>query len=161
MVNFINFLQEQDQNEIIYLGTKNGSGWIAIETAEQIIENIDNIEKCLRDDAERILRKAKNILKNKPFDIVENLNKLKEEESYDKKELKKIKLKLANDERKYVNAFSTRKKYSKLIEGWTTIDKRKVVEVYNHETDVKGICVLVNGIDNGTLWFKDEREGII
>ena len=160
-MNLINFLKEQDRNETIYLGTKNGSGWIVIETAEKIIESIDKLEKHLRDDAERNLRNAKVVLKNKPFEIVEILNKLKVEDSYDKKELKELESKLARYERRYANAFITREKYMKLINGWKTVDKRNVVETYNHETDTKGICVLVDGIENGTLWFKGEKRGII
>lgn len=159
MTNFINFLKEQDQSEIIYLGTNNGSGWIVIDTVEKIIANIDKIEKHLRNNAERVLENAKMILKTKPFDIVDGLNKLSGD--YDSEELKKIKIKLEHDERKYANAFVTKEKYSKIISKWKTIDKRRVVNTYDHETDEKGICILVDGIDNGTIWFKGEHKGII
>ena len=156
---FIEFLKEQDSNEVIYLGTKDGSGWIVIDTAETIINNMKKIEKIVRSRIVTKNKKAQNILDTFPSLIVKVQDELKESIT-DKEEIKKLENKLWRLESKYNSAFGTRKKLSKTLKSWKTIGNRIVEESYDHETDVIGKCVLLEGFDDGTLWFKGEKKVI-
>ena len=50
---FIEFLNELDKNEMVYVGTKNGTNWIVIDKPDKIIEILDNIEKELHAQVQR------------------------------------------------------------------------------------------------------------
>lgn len=156
---FIEFLKEQDSNEVIYLGTKDGSGWIVIDTAETIINNMKKIEKIVRSRIVTKNKKAQDILDTFPSLIVKVQDELKES-IMDKEEIKKLENKLWGLESRYNSAFCTREKLSKTLKSWKTIGNRIVEESYDHETDVIGKCVLLEGFDNGTLWFKGEKKVI-
>ena len=156
---FLEFLNEQKPEEMVYVGTFKGSGWLYIDTAQNLIEKIDDIEKKIRKDAERTLKTAQTRLGNIPGEIVavqEEVKKLTERGN--KEALNKAKNSLLLLEHKFVSAFNTRELYSKALLTWTIFGKRIVKDTYKHETDVEGICILVDGFENGKLWFKDEEE---
>ena len=67
---------------------------------------------------------------------------------------------LSDKERKFVSAYTSRKKYDKALKQWTRLEFREVVESYNHTSDRVGVCVLLTGFENGDLWFYDEKKVI-
>lgn len=154
-------LNEINDNEILYVGTKNGSGWIVIETAGVIIENVEKLEKLLRNKVERINRDSNTRVKNLPYRIVSLRDEL---ENIDPKNVKgkgKIETQLFDLESKFVNAFLRRKETSKRLATWKHLNDRAVVETYPHETDVLGTCIVLEGSDDGDLWYQGEKKSII
>lgn len=161
---FINFLKKQEENEIIYLGTKHGSNWIVIDTAKNIIDKIDKLENYLHKQAVKNLSTSKNRMKELPYNITETLDRLKEEtekEKSDVDEVKKLKRRLDSYEKRYVSAYNTKVKYERALSSWKTVGNRLVVESYKHETDIVGTCVLIKGFEDGSLWCKGEHKDII
>lgn len=158
-VKFLNFLKEQDPNSIIYFGTENGSSWLAIETAQTLIDKMDIMEKKLHRRSENILENAKDRILVIPSQLIEERNKLNELErtGATREDINKAKTKVYDLEKGFVSAFSTRKKYQKYLDCWVKLSNRKVVESYPHTVDVPGISVLVEGIEDGALWMKREK----
>lgn len=54
-----------------------------------------------------------------------------------------------------------KEKYRKYLDEWTTVGERPVVDVYEHTVDIPGTTVILAGIENGSLWFKDEKKSIL
>ena len=50
MKTFEEFLNKQNEDDIIYVGTKNGSGWIVIETTKDLINNMNKVEKLVTEE---------------------------------------------------------------------------------------------------------------
>lgn len=156
---FINFLKKQEENEIIYLGTKLGSNWIVIDTAKNIIDKIDKLETYLHKQAVKNLNTSKIRMKELPYNITETLDRLKEKSDVD--EVKKLKHRLDSYEKRYVSAYNTKVKYERALSSWKAVGNRLVVEHCKHETDIVGTCVLIEGFEDGSLWFKGEHKDII
>ena len=159
-VKFLDFLKQQDPDTMIYFGTKNGSSWLAIETAQTLIDNIDDMEKKLHRRSVDILRNAKEKLAVIPGKLVEaheKLNELEASGDASKSDIAKAKTKVSELEKKFVAAFSTRKNYQNYIEFWIKLPERKVVESYSHTFDIPGVSVVIEGIENGGLWTKYEK----
>lgn len=160
---FMDFLKEQENDEMIYVGTKDGAGWIVIERAETLIQKMEKLESYLHGKASDTYKNAVDNLRKLPSFIVEDQKKIDilEADAEDKKEeLRKAKGLLSDHERKYVSSYMTRKKYSNVLKSWKRVDERKVIETYEHNTDKIGTCVLLEGFENGELWYFGEKEVI-
>ena len=160
-VRFLKFLKEQDPETIIYLGTKNGSSYLEIDTAQELITNMDIMEEKLHNRSVTTLQNAKNKILELPEKLVEahkELEKLMLAEKQDKQEILKAKSKVFKLERDFVAAFNTRTIFKRYLSNWTKLPERKVVESYPRTVDVPGVCVIVEGNENGDLWFMKEKK---
>lgn len=148
------FLNTLDPNELVYLGTSEGHSWIMIDTVENVINSMDNLEKMAHDAAERELQSAIAKCYSIPHKILYLQEQTELEEDADEKEV--LKDKLLTAERDFVYAFNTRKKCADLLKHWIVFGDRAVLDTYMKEIDDPGTCIVVEGRLNGTLWWKDE-----
>lgn len=155
---FIDFLKGLDSNELVYVGTKDGSNWIVIETAQTVIENMDKLEHILHCQVHDTYAKAQDKLDTIPYSIVDVRKEIGECDSDEK--MKELKVKLANLERAFVASYMTREKYKKALDTWIKLDDRPVLNTYEHKTDHPGTSIILSGIERGTLWFKGEKKVI-
>ena len=157
---FLEFLKEEEPDELIYVGTQGGSGWLLIETAQTLIDNLDKIEDRLHKRSEYVLRDAKQRIKSLPFKIVEaqqELDKLKKSNDATEDDIKKAESRLFAAERSFVTSYGIRKRYTTYLNKWVHVSKREVLESYPHTVNDPGVSVIITGIEQGDLWFKDEK----
>ena len=154
---FKDFLMEVDKDEILYVGTEKGSGWIDIAKASEIIESLDKLEKKLHSKMENFYRTAARRVRDLPRSMIDYQDKLLNPE-IDDITRKKLEGRLAEFERSFCASYKSRNDSQKLLRNWKEIDERFVKDTYQHETDVIGTCVILEGIDNGTLWSIDEKK---
>lgn len=154
----IDFLKELEPNEMVYLGTTKGSGWIVIETASKIIENLDKLETMLHEDAKDTLERAIYIMNNYPLSITKTQEKIINYTGTDHREMEKLERTMDRLESAYVNAYRTRNEYRKHLANWIRLHDRKVEDIYEHQTEAVGTCIRVRGIEKGRLWFYGELK---
>ena len=159
---FIEFLNELDKNEMVYVGTKNGTNWIVIDKPDKIIEILDNIEKELHAQVQRTYDVAHEKVVGIPSLLVKErkqLTKLMKITNRDVRDLiNETRGRIYKLESTFVSAFGTRKKYRKILDKWIDIRDRKVVDIYEHETDISGVSVILEGYGDGTLWWYGEKN---
>lgn len=151
-------LSELKADETVYLATKKGTNWIAIDDASTIIENLDKIDKVLYKNIETSIEKAQESIDSLPGLMIKTREKISE--CNNEFELKELKGKLDRIESGFVAAFNARQSNMKYLSNWVEIKDRNVVEVYQHNTDIVGPCIIVEGIDDGHLWYKGESKPI-
>lgn len=156
--NLVNFLENLDPNTMVYVGCKNGNGWLYIETAENVLNNLDKVDSKICQDAKRKVANAQEKLEVIPAFIVDTQNLIKKCD--DKEKLKLLKAKIAKYETEFVSAFETRKLWRPYVNCWTKLGYREVVDTYNHTSDIAGIAILIEGMDLGSLWFYNEKKVI-
>lgn len=157
-------LTELEADQMVYLGTNNGSGWIVIEPAGYIIEKIDDLEKYLHDRVKNALAEAEYDLKIYPKIMVDRQEKIKEliESNGDKKKIKSEENMLRESERKFWAAYNKREKNTKFLTNWIHVSERKVKETYENGDEkygvINGYAIKVEGAENGELWFRHEKK---
>ena len=156
--NLKSFLEDLNEDQMVYLGTKDGSSWILIDTAEKILDGLDELNDLLHEQIVRSNREAKKSCKELPVLIVQTLSKI--EKTKDKEKREQLKYDLHSFESKYVAVYARREKTSKALQKWKVVKDRDVVETYDHTVHTPGISILIEGFENGTLWFKDEHKVI-
>lgn len=154
---FIDFLGELWENELVYVGTKDGSCWLVIETAKTLIENLEKVDSVVRNKTMETCRRAQDRLDTLPRRIVEIQDELKE--SDDEKRVRWLKADLESLETRYVYAYNVRDKCLKALKKGP-IGERKVVEVYEKTAFDPGTAVIIEGFENGDLWLKGEKKVI-
>lgn len=163
MKTFEEFLNKQNEDDIIYVGTKNDSGWIVIETAKDLINNMNKVEKLVHRRVKETNKRSKEKLIKIPGLIVDSYKRIEEldpkSDDYNKT-VKQINNSIRRLESEFASAYTIRNKTNKTLEHWIHMKDRPVIETYEHETDIKGICCLLKGDENGTLWFKGEYKTI-
>lgn len=149
------FLSKVDKNEMVYIGTVRGSGWIIIDTAENLLVKLEEVDEQLKKEAKRIVKDSQKKLDSLPTSIVELQKEIAELK--DAKEVKKAKSKLARAETAYATAYNQRALYQKSLDKWMPMGNRLVHDTYEHETDEIGTCVRVSGHEKGKYWSYDEQ----
>ena len=156
--NLKSFLEDLNEDQVVYLGTKDGSSWVSIETAGTTLEKLDRLNDLLYNQVRRSNRDARKLCKELPVQIARLLSKI--EKTTNKEKLDKLKYDLASYEKRFVLAYERREKTGKALLNWKAVKDRKVVDTYNHKVYVPGISVLIEGFELGELWFKDEKKVI-
>ena len=186
---FLSYLKERNPDEIIYLGTENGSSWIVIEPASVLIDRINDVENLIRNRVEREFHAAEESVNKTPkvlVDIHENIAYWNNPENFDEiykkiqeaheeeltpklleqerqKKIQAMKSSLHDREKHFANAVYRRAEISKRLQSWKKIGKREIVETYvvgKSEIQERGIAVKVEGNENGTLWWRNESKTI-
>ena len=159
---FIEFLNELNKDEMVYVGTEKGTNWIIIDRPDKIIEILDTIEKELHAQMQRIYDAANERVTGIPSLLVKErkqLAKLIKIKNRDVRDLiNESRGRIYKLESTFVSAFDTRKKYGKILNKWVDIRDRKVVDIYEHETDIPGVSVILEGYGDGTLWWYGEKN---
>lgn len=155
MKKLIEFLSEENQDTIVYVGTIRGSGWIVIDTAENLMKKLDDVNIQLIKEAERIVKNSQIKLDSLPISIVDTQKQIAECD--DEKELKKLNKKLANLEKNYATAYNSRMLYKQTLNKWIPLKDRGIYKQHEHETDIIGTCVLVSGFEKGKYWLYEEQ----
>ena len=159
---FIEFLNELNKDEMVYVGTEKGTNWVIIDKPDKIIEILDTIEKELRAQVQRTYDAANEKVVGIPSLLVKErkqLAKLTNIKNRDVRDLiNETRGRIYKLESTFVSAFDTRKKYRKILDKWVDIRNRKVVDIYEHETDIPGVSVILEGYGDGTLWFYGEKN---
>lgn len=154
--NFKNYLETLNENTLVYVGTDKGSSWIVIETVRTIMDNLERLENIVRERVVKQYQTASDHIVKIPYQIVDLRKKIEEEDNDRNK--RKMKSRLLELETKFNNAFIMRKNSSEQLDKWIQIDKRTVVEHYEQEGEESGICVILEGSDNGTIWYRGEKK---
>ena len=152
------FLEKQNPEELIYFGTENGSNWIMVDTAENIIRDIDMADKKLRLDLSEIIAKNERELTWIPQKLVEAQEEIDKAESDDSINLTKSIDRLNNYQTRFVSSYNIIQSYTKKLKKWKPLKERDVVDFYPHTEGDKGINVHITGDDNGKFWTKNEYE---
>ena len=159
---FIEFLNELNKDEMVYVGTEKGTNWVIIDKPDKIIEILDTIEKELHAQIQRTYDAANEKVVGIPSLLVKErkqLTKLMNIKNRDVRDLiNESRGRIYKLESTFVSAFGTRKKYRKILDKWVDIRDRKVVDIYEHETDITGVSVILEGYGDGTLWFYGEKN---
>ena len=159
---FIEFLNELNKDEMVYVGTEKGTNWIVIDKPVKIIEILDVIEKELHAQMQRIYDAANERVIGIPSLLIKErkqLTKLTKIKGRDVTNLiNESRGRIYKLESTFVSAFNTRKKYGKILDKWVDIRDRKVVDIYEHETDIPGVSVILEGYGDGTIWFYGEKN---
>lgn len=156
---FINYLKEVDKNEVLYVGTKNGTSWIIIEPVSTILENLDRLEEIVHGRVVKQNSNAQNLLLDIPCQIAQVQHRLLKDEFENPKDKRKTESKLYELEKNFANAFFMRKQTRERLDKWIKIADREVIDTYIHDgNDVPGTCIILEGSDNGTLWYKGEKK---
>ena len=186
---FLSYLKERNPDEIIYLGTENGSSWIVIEPASVLIDRINDVENLIRNRVEREFHAAEKSVNKTPkvlVDIHENIAYWNNPENFDEiykkiqeaheeeltpklleqerqNKIQAMKSSLHDREKHFANAVYRRAEISKRLQSWKKIGKREIVETYvvgKSAIQERGIAVKVEGNENGTLWWRNESKTI-
>lgn len=152
-VRFLEFLKAQDPETIIYFGTKNGSSYLEIDTARKLIENMDIMEGRLHN---RSATKLQNTT-NKLLELQEKLVEAREKQ--DEVDILKEKSNIVDLENAVISATNAKATFEKYLDNWTKLPERKVVTSYPRKAGGTGLCVIVEGIEDGQLWFMKEKDG--
>lgn len=167
MSKLIDYLEKMDKNRLVYIGTDMGGGWIAIDTAENIIRNAEQIKNYC---ANQVIKRYSNACKKEvkvQHDIQEWQSLLDEmaadgliagDTPYDATSLS-----LADAHEEYAAACST--KHEMLFELRSDdIFNRDVAREYQltgHKPGGKlcpGTAYVVHGYIEGELWWKEEKQ---
>lgn len=158
----IDILNEQDPNEIIYLGANKGTNWLVIDKASNIIKNMEELNKTHFDKILYSISTSQNVIDDLPSKIIGwkkdrcKIKNMKNEENVKKAE--KLDEMIYNAEKRYACAVLLRNKQLKVRDSWVHLNERLVVDIYEHETDVIGTCVLIKGTEAGNTWFYNEGK---
>lgn len=156
--NFIELLEEMDKDELVYVGTKDGSNWIVIETVQTVLEKMDKVEKMTHDQVLRTLKRSKTNIHDYPYKIVELHEKI--DKCKDDKERGKLEYKLHDLESRFAATYHTYRKTKQLLSKWIKLPDRKIVETYPIDVENPGTAILLEGSITGSLWFKGEKKVI-
>ena len=155
-MNVMAFLERVSPEELIYFGTSKGSNFIAVDTAANVIKNIDIYDQLIRNDLTRIHDKCANDLSNLPRKIVEIQDNLEKAETPD--EIDKWSKKYEAFVERMMNAYSARNNNATALRTWVPLKEREVEDTYPHTAYDKGTVILVKGKENGKYWSKEEFD---
>lgn len=156
---FIEYLKEQNQNEILYVGTNEGSSWIIIESVETILENLERLEEIVHEGVEKQYSTSQDTLEKIPCQIVQTQIMLLRNKFENTKDKRKLEGKLCELEKKFANAYFMRKRSRNQLDNWVEIHNRKIMDIYEYDgTDEPGTCIILEGSENGTIWYKNEKK---
>lgn len=154
MATLLEKLYKLDPNEIVYLGTREGTNWIRIDTAEFLIEHIEELNYTMKNDIYNTFNNALRYVEETPYRIVETMDKLKAED--DESKIRELKKTLDGYCSRFSTSYPRSKKLRNQLDNWVHVADRKVLEVYTHETDVIGTCIIIKGIESGKVWSVEE-----
>lgn len=134
-------IQEMDNETILNIGS--GSGWFFIGKKEDYEKNIEKISRSYLNDAKEREKKYREKIREANEALSDNkltfddLNKM----------IKRI--------RTYFPGLKLVEKY---ISDFIPIKKREVKSVYDKDKKEDGICIVVEGTENGKFWDREEWE---
>lgn len=150
------FLERLSPEELVYLGTNKGSNFIVVDTAENIIKDIDIINDVMLEELNRHYNRNIHELSKLPRATVEIQEKLEASTHSDDIDKWTKKFDLYID--KIVTAYNGRNNYAVTLRTWIPYKEREVVESYPHTAYEHGTVVLVKGKENGKYWSKQECD---
>ena len=154
----LNFLKEQSPDEMIYVKTTGGTGWVLIEEAGVILSKINDFEKNFYKHVLDINHKAAHKTQTFPNKIVLALSDIRKMNvAFENKNLiKETEDNLHDLERQYVEAYKIRESTFNSLHRWIPLFSRKVIGTYCHVKDIPGTAVIIKGDEPGEL--KSIRE---
>lgn len=132
-------------DRMIHIGAENGSGWVAVDTALNVAEHLDEINdylyKATREKYIRNQEKAE-MLKSQlaSFDKRPNAKKRKDIEI----------------EYRYALGMMQKNDYK----NWIPIWDRDVTKIYRHRTQYDGVCIKFKGNEMGDIWWYGEKKNV-
>ena len=149
-------LKQIPPTAIVHIGTENGSGWIAVDTVENVAKHMQEINYHLY-----LIAKTRQRVHEERFETAHaEMSKLAEE------------IRTGNLSMKIEVANAGIRKRREIIEktldamreldfkNWKPVQKREVVDWYRKKADYDGICILVTGTDKGNIWWYKEKPNI-
>lgn len=150
------FIETLDPKTIVYIGADAGSNWLAIDTAENLIDDLGFINTIVRDNVVDSYHKTRQTMKKLPKTIVDMELKIDEENHpWDAKELRE---KIEHCYKSFAYQYGRAEKLKEYINNWIDLGLRKVVKVYDHTVKPIGVCVTIEGTETGQFWMKNEYD---
>lgn len=154
------FLEKSNPETLIYLGSKDGSNWLAIDTAENLIKEVDLIDNYHRKLIEMYYSRCVTVLERTPKSIVDVQEKLTSGK-LDEKDTAKYEQKKENLYRSLVSSYNGKLSNGKILAKWKPFKELEIIETYANQpthVDDKGVCVLIKSDINGKFWSKEEYK---
>lgn len=162
-MNLIELLNATPKSQFVHIGFKNGSGWVIIEKADYIINNIDGINNMYEKHIRKWYAKTKDRKDKLESQIKNRKKRIKQLQKCEQTESTKETIdslsKIQEREQRFLDLANERiENYEKVINKDSSFANTEVVEVYKRRTGVKGICVLLDGFMAGKYWDYDEYQ---
>jgi len=154
---FGEWLKEVDRNTMVYVGTKHGSSWLLIETAGDLIDNLEKLEYRLCKEAHLKRATYYEVLEEAPRAIVRCENELDSISDIEDPKVGKLRERIWKLRGEFASAWTGYKKYDRALISWVRLEDRFVNDVVEHYHDIPGIGVLIGGIEAGDKWMKHEK----
>lgn len=152
------FLEKlENKEELIYLCTEKGSNFIVIETAQTLIERMDDVEKLIRNKVDRIYKENYERALAFPHEISTTIKELSSSDSTNER---KVKNKLRSLESRYVSAIKVRDQYGAALDAWKYVGDRVIKGIDERTVYDPGTIVRIEGFESGSLWNRGERKTI-
>lgn len=134
-------IQEMDNETILNIGSE--SGWFFIGKKEDYEKNIEKISRSYLNNAKEREKKCR--------EKIREANEVLADSKLTFDELDKMIKKI----RRYLPALKLVEKY---INEFIPIKKREVKNIYDKNKKEDGICIVVEGTENGKFWDREEWE---
>lgn len=134
-------------DETVYIGS--GSGFLYIGTKEGFCEKVDSLNEKYLSYFKRSLVEAE-----KQLNSFRDLTLSREPDE----EIDTFAIRLINMGKKIESVQHKQKKIETYLKNWKNIESRKVKEVYAKDPilDENGVVILVDGLESGDYWMKEE-----
>lgn len=171
----IDFLKKRPIDEIVYIGSSLGSGWLYIGTAMEAISFIPIIDAYLNKCIETRVKGKKNCLKlngnliNQKKELLKeiqdgNVDFATKEESNEA--AKKLALSIRSLQSELDSAPDMLRDLRRMKKEYTSVADREEVSSYEHTSYPAGTCIIFKGanlysnvnIETSTVWEIDEIE---
>ena len=141
---------------IVHIGTENGNGWIAVDTAENVAKHVQEINDYLY----LVAKARQRVYEGRIEEAHDEMSKLAEE------------IRTGNLSMEIEVASARTRKCKEIIgkttdamreldfPNWKPIQEREVVTQYRKKVDYDGICLLVTGTERGNIWWYKEKPNI-
>lgn len=134
-------IQEMDNETILNIGS--GSGWFFIGKKEDYEKNIEKISRSYLNNAKEREKKYR--------ERIREANEVLADRKLTFDELEKMVKKIRRN-------FPALKLVEKYINEFIPIKKREVKNIYDKDKKEDGICIVVEGTENGKFWDREEWE---
>ena len=134
-------IQEMDNETILNIGS--GSGWFFIGKKEDYEKNIEKISRSYLNNAKEREKKYR--------ERIREANEVLADSKLTFDELEKMVKKIRRN-------FPALKLVEKYINEFIPIKKREVKNIYDKDKKEDGICIVVEGTENGKFWDREEWE---
>lgn len=156
---YLEFLETAPDDQEICVGTKAGGGWLWIDNVKFLQDNINKEEAILVKNTEDVLFKSKKRLHDLPFEMVDYIRRLDDDSLWKDPERKEMaEHTLRSKQKEFATHSNNLTIYTHHQKYWKYVGERKIKDIYKRTSDGKEICIILEGLESGDRWYKDDKE---